>query len=485
MLTLLTVALPPLDIANGNGGIPMEQIWYVVFFTQAGMIFIVIPYTIFYYGAYDSFGTFNDQDQFEAAESCQPQAWRSAVCSTVITAAISLTLIGVVWLFLGYADLDLQTFSGPLLDQTGMATITMGCSGTNALCTGSASTLTMDVTFPVYTIAVTAFLGWTLFAVFAGVGLYAVPLDLINFFRSRVTFMDKATREEFKMKLGKRAQSLHKVLRDLDEKLASREEVTAAENDKLKDILKEKDVVMSQYENFKVCEEWAQKQNVEDNACSHCLGLLAGILSIIVSIFWTLHIVLYMFWEDPVYGFLNTFLVELDKVWSFMGVTLYALFSFYLMICVLKGNSKWGLSIGCCTLPPLEVRNTLMQSFLVNSLLLALCSFSLVQFCMQAFKGYAGPNSSATVLFNVAARNLRGITVLYTNNVFVWILLCTAGLTFLVLLFCPPASLDLESRMREAIAEDEYSGGHKASEKLQSNVEIEMTTRGFNEVQRV
>lgn len=55
----------------------------------------------------------------------------------------------------------------------------------------------------------------------------------------------------------------------------------------------------------------------------------------------------------------------------------------------------------------LQYQNTMMQSFLVNTLLLALCSFSVVQFCMQAFKEYGGPNSAATLIFNVAARNLK------------------------------------------------------------------------------
>merc|ERR1719271_336789 len=100
-----------------------------------------------------------------------------------------------------------------------MATIPMSCVANDALteatgeCSGSDQTLEMDVTFPVYTIAITAFLGWTLFAVFAGVGLYAIPLDMINFYRSRVTFMNKDKRDEFQRELGQRARSLHKVLR--------------------------------------------------------------------------------------------------------------------------------------------------------------------------------------------------------------------------------------------------------------------------------
>jgi len=488
MFTLLTVLMPPLDIANGAGGIPMDILWYVVFYVQAAMIFLVIPYSIFYYGAYDSFGKLEQDGTHVQASGCQPKAWRTAICYTSITAVITLTLIGVVWLFLGIAELQVTNFSAKLRALPTQE-VPMGCTNPTltAECTGAEATLEMNVTFPVYTIAITAFLGWTLFAVFAGIGLYAIPMDLINFYRSRVRFMSAEARQEFKAKLGERARTVHKILRDyekaMDEQLKEGEDMLNRQQAQdLQEMLKEKDFIFSQYQNFKVCEDARRGIEHEENACLHCLGLMAGILSIVVSIFWTLHICLYMFPEEPVYGFLNIFLVELDNVWSLFGVTLYAAFSFYMMLCVLKGNSKWGLSIGCVTLHPMEYQNTMMQSFLVNTLLLALCSFSVVQFCMQAFKEYGGPNSAATLIFNVAARNLRGLTVLYNNNVFVYILLITAALTFLFLLFCPPKKLDFHARMNEAIDLDMRRSDGRGNTKFAKDIEVELESRGVDRV---
>jgi len=360
----------------------------------------------------------------------------------------------------------------------------MACSSsdliteTDAECTGTDVVLEMDVTFPVYTIAITAFLGWFLFSVYAGVGLYAVPMDMINFYRSRVTFMNRTAREEFKETLGKRARSLHKVLREFDEKYKADHTLDKEQVQNITYILKEKDIVMSHYENFKVCNDAAEAVDYDaDSGAVHCMGLLGGILASIVSLFWTIHIVLYMFWENPVYGFLNTFLVELDNIWLFFGSSMYALFAFYLMVCVIKGNTKWGLSLGVCTLHPMERGKTLMQSFLVNTLLLAMCSFSVVQFCMQAFKGYAGPNSASTAIFNVAARNLKGITHLYVNNVFVYIMLGCAFLTFFFLLCCPPARLDLNQQLYTAINEDEYSGSKRGNARITKNIEIQLEQR--------
>merc|ERR1711871_117002 len=479
--TLLAVLLPPLDIANGNGGIPMDTLWYIIFYVQATMIFIVIPYSIFYYGAYDSFGTCDDEGNVVAPETCQPEAWRSAACSTLVTAGVSMTIIGVVWIFVGKAELKVMAYSSSLKDISGATGITMapqaGCAASE--CVGVEEDLVMDVTFPVYTIAITAFLGWTLFSVFAGVGLFAVPMDFINYYRSRVTFMNARERDEFKLVLGKKAEVLHKFLRDIEKNMEGKEEISAEDAEQLKKYLKDKDLIFQQYQNFKICEDACNEVHQEDNACYHCLGLWAGILAVLVSLLWTIHIFMYMFWEDPVYGFLNDFLVRLDQVWPFFGVTLYAVFTFYLMLCVLKGNARWGLSIGCCSLHPLEVRNTLMQSFLVNTLLLAVVSFSVVQFCMQAFKGYAGPNSSATILFNVAAKNLRGLTYLYSNNVFVYILLICSGLTFLALLWAP-GELNLTEKLKQMNEEAKW-GSSNVAEKGKTEIEMETHRRGYGQ----
>jgi len=444
------------------------------------MIFVVIPYSIYYYGAYDSFGAVDDEGNVSGPDSCQPEAWRSAICSTFVTAAIAMTIIGVVWMFVGYADLEVVTFSSKLQDFSTGSGITMApqlsCAASE--CVGAAETITMDVTFPVYTIAITAFLGWTLFAVFAGVGLFAVPMDCINFYRSRVTFMNARERDEFKQVLGKKAEVLHKYLRDIVANIEEKnlDTVDAEKASRIKALLKDKDLIYQQYQNFKICEDACNDVAQEDNACYHCMGLWAGILAVIISLLWTIHIFIYMFWEEPVYGFLNDFLVRLDSAWPFFGVTLYAIFSFYLMLCVLKGNSKWGLSIGCCSLHPLEVNNTLMQSFLVNTLLLAVCSFSVVQFCMQAFKGYAGPNSSATVLFNVAARNLRGLTAFYVNNVFVYILLICSGLTFFALLWAP-GELNLTEKMKQMNEDAKWS--ENVAERGVTEIEMETQRRGY------
>ena len=59
-----------------------------------------------------------------------------------------------------------------------------------------------------------------------------------------------------------------------------------------------------------MCEVSEQNEN---SACGHCLGLVGGILGVMISIVWILHISLYMLPSEPISGMLNEALIYLDE----------------------------------------------------------------------------------------------------------------------------------------------------------------------------
>jgi len=62
--------------------------------------------------------------------------------------------------------------------------------------------LVLNVSFPIYTIGLISFLSWFLFALFGGIGLAAIPLDLIRAFCARPTKQyTKQEIEDMKYKL--------------------------------------------------------------------------------------------------------------------------------------------------------------------------------------------------------------------------------------------------------------------------------------------
>ena len=76
---------------------------------------------------------------------------------------------------------------------------------------------------------------------------------------------------------------------------------------------------------------------------------------------------------------------------SLFGTTAFALFCFYLMCCVIKGNVKLGLNFVFVTIHPMKIGATLMSSFLFNVALVDLCSIAVIQFCATAFDGCDPP----------------------------------------------------------------------------------------------
>jgi len=481
-LTLFTVLLPPLDIANGNGGIPMDDLWYATFYMQAIMLSVITPFAIFYHQAYNT-GDMNDTGTgMSLAKACQTKAMCMAFVRTVVASAILILVIGLIYFGLGQAKLQIDTFSGKLLDISTATDInTMDCQlateGVEA-CDAVQVDLTMDVTFSVYCIAIVAFIGWWIFAVFAGVGLYAIPIDCYYHWRSRVRFLDSNERAMQKELIGAKASKLYVDLDAALKKLDGEEFVSRENKQELDELLKDKETLLLHFKNFKVCEDAADalarpdadNSALENLVMAQCVGLVACIFSGCISLLWTIHIIVYMLWvEDPLYGFLNDMLVLCDRGWEFLAIMMYSIFSFYMMLCVIKGNSRLGLSVGFITLHPLQPKETIVSSFLVNTQLMALASFAVVQFCMHGFRGYAGPNSSATAIFNVAARNLTFLEYWYRNNVFVWILILFAALSTVYLCLRPPPRLDLKQQFQDAVELD-ADGSGKGNAQLEVQV---------------
>jgi LMBR1 domain-containing protein 1 len=75
----------------------------------------------------------------------------------------------------------------------------------------------------------------------------------------------------------------------------------------------------------------------------------------------------------------------------------------------------------------------MMSSFLVNSALILLCSTAVVQFCTQAFEGYAQQTAIQEVFGNEIFY-LESARPIFQNNVFIYILLGFSVLTALYLM---------------------------------------------------
>eukprot|EP00657_Telonema_sp_P-1_P009079 TRINITY_DN3256_c0_g1_i2.p1 TRINITY_DN3256_c0_g1~~TRINITY_DN3256_c0_g1_i2.p1 ORF type:complete len:556 (+),score=154.25 TRINITY_DN3256_c0_g1_i2:141-1808(+) len=454
-LTGVSVLLPAMDQANGDGAIPMEQLWFAVFCTQALISLAVIPWAIFYYENFNEI-EFDEKTREVSVikKCCDCQAARTATCFTFIAIAVVLILMFMMWVYAGEMQIPVESYSGKLKSYpaSGIMITSNECPDpvVNVYeCNGESNDLNLQVTLAVYVIAFFSFFGWFVLLVFGGVGFFGLPFGLIHAWRTRVQGLSAETREKMRLAYGTEAQNMQHISRLMLKKFGDnsyRYEKPDQEN--FRRFKKAYTRLTTNVNNYKMMCAVSEKN--EDQACRHCMGLLAGIVGTIISIVWLAHIGLYMLPDPPVTGMLNTGLIWLDEnVWGLFGATLYAVFSFYLVLCVIQGNVDFGLNLICCKLHPLVIGETLMSSFLFNAMVLGITSFSIVQFVSQAFQGYAGADSSATVLFHVSARNLKFFKYFFRNNVFIYILVGVAVVNGIRLILCAPRANDLEGLLNE------------------------------------
>ena len=95
-----------------------------------------------------------------------------------------------------------------------------------------------------------------------------------------------------------------------------------------------------------------QQELNDEWVLKYWLGLFAGIICLILSLAWFLHILLYFIIMpngQPVTPFLNNLLIYLTQYnVSFLATAFFAMFCLYLLLASIKGNLKFGLRILLC-----------------------------------------------------------------------------------------------------------------------------------------
>jgi len=462
-LAFLSVLMLPLDVANRDAcdqtkllsacsyTLPMTELWTYVYVVMIVWVGFILPFTLFYYEADSEKGFL--QRMLEAG-----QYW-------FVTMLAFGVFLGIGFGLFGEAVYDSRSLNSGFVRASSDLSGATGCvqqgewgpSVGNTTCDGVSSsppvvTWSIKVTFPVYCIALVTIVGWILFMVFAGVGLIALPVDMIKSYVYRPQTMITKT-EYIRMAgdIGKKAKEVVDGLRasqtDVRRNGRSRKsrraiaalttELTQLEADELK--LRE---VYPQGEDAEL--SWAV------TVIGYFFNFAGGILSAGLSATWLLHILIYMFLSPPPSPLLNTMFVEMDKVFGLFGTAAFGLFCFYLVLATLKGNFKLGLNFLFFSVHPMSLGNTLMSrrvasdlripcahsltpvlhSFLFNTGIIMLCSISIIQFCsaarlkphdrlpvvspsmQQAFDEYAN-ETSVSAIFGNQITNLKGIGYIF------------------------------------------------------------------------
>ena len=117
-------------------------------------------------------------------------------------------------------------------------------------------------------------------------------------------------------------------------------------------------------------------------------GILMAFLSIILLGHWFSYLAL-MVDDRPVDPFLNNMLetVETSAV-GFLATVMFVGIGFYLIAATMRGNVKFGLRFFFVSFYPLSPRETFVNSFFANCLVINIWMVALTHFLNWMFKGY-------------------------------------------------------------------------------------------------
>jgi LMBR1 domain-containing protein 1 len=452
----------------------MELFWGIIFWAIPIWVFVLIPFSTFFYEADD--GMLMAGTNYAPNAVPKSRALQALGYQMFVFVIVGLVFI-VTYFVLNETSIPVRHYEGQRLLNGYSMGVTPKLNGTVngtavylpfdasqlqnmderdiAYMSGVTNEGTVDLILEVdvsnFYAGLMAFIGWFLFAIFGGVGLAAMPLDLVLMYIKRPRHMDAVEFAEAQTSLRERVNELVDIgelikiereekdqlglastwgsaLFDSEKRKEARDERQAILGFKQAVFLLEKDV-----DDFQACHA-----NYEDyNPLIPYIALVCGSLSFIISLMWFLHIVIYVLPDPPARPFLNNFFSWFDSWFPLFGVLSVAIFTVYLLLCAIKGCFKIGMRFLCMTLHPMKPGKTYMSSFMFNTGLVLLCALPVVQFCSTAFADYA---RFATIrqIYGVQIEYLKFFSFFWTNNVFIFAILFIMLLTS-IYLACKPA----------------------------------------------
>eukprot|EP00756_Hemistasia_phaeocysticola_P014156 Hpha_TRINITY_DN15325_c1_g13::TRINITY_DN15325_c1_g13_i1::g.87810::m.87810/K14617/LMBRD1; LMBR1 domain-containing protein 1 len=455
-LSGFTVLLLPYDVANRkdptvldsvSGGIDTEALWMIVLGAILAMVLFVTPFTTFYYEAWDP--------EYTGLDSVRKQLI-SAAMYTVVIAFIFFLMFVILYFAAGSADLkyhgytappthlDLNTTTNPFALNPGSA-VMCGCDKTGIACSNTAGvpvpaenndckveegTLSVKVSSFVYMIGLLCAFGWLFFVAFGGVGLLALPVDLINDWRMRPKKMSKLEFKDAQQQFAEKVQAMVEWGKQLEEKEESGEKGWFGSTRKA--INKYKADTTDLETEWERLQESDPSRDKDRKILKAWLKLPFGIIGSVVSLMWVVHIIVHNL--AGAHPLLNNMFIGLDGFFPVMGVGAYALFAMWMLWASVKGCFKMGLNFGIIQIHPMKVDNTLMSSFLFNTMIVLLVSVVVTQFCALSFREYAA-NTVVDGIFMTYVTNLKGIG--FIMQYFQIAMVVFIGLSAVWLLFKP------------------------------------------------
>eukprot|EP00897_Mesotaenium_endlicherianum_P006173 jgi/Mesen1/5584/ME000281S04639 len=441
----LATLMLPADVANRHScqhsvfsgacsfTLPMKSLWYSVWVATAVLIFLVIPFAMFFYEA----------DQ----ERSRGKRIKSALVYCGLTAVVVGLVLGITYVYPTYffsffsSPQILSFFFLSLASDVARCPQNLTTPGRGSwrlpICAvyrnvarpkcsaftvggGSVLTWTQRVSLPMYVIALTTIVGSILFTVYGGVGIAVLPLEALAAYVARPKAI--ITRSQY-----------IKVPPHHGRRIAQQAWLKQPWSfcPSLRPKKHPRELLILEEDESALEEVYPQGEEADASwaltVLSYLGKLLFGVIGLAVSVLWVLHILVYVVVRPPASTFLNQVFIQLDKAWGecagLLGTAAFGFFCFYLLLAVMAGEMYMGANFFIFTLHPMKYFSSrtsnpkhfhpplLRHTFFCNPPF-SLCILSVIQFCAKAFANYVEATAVAEI-FGHTLENLRGIRVLY------------------------------------------------------------------------
>jgi len=464
---LLNILLP-VDVRNSRpvpGMLDMRLIWTIAFATLGIFLILVIPVAMFYHEA-------------DGDVAIGKKVKRHVLCNMFFMLLFLGGGLGIGYAFLSQAAIPVREYHCPETHWTDSSQVlTAAQIGAEACATATDGHIHFKVGFQVYMIAFMCFIGWFFFVTFGGIGLSALPIDLILEFVDRPKAIDVATFQQDRRAMGNESAELLGAAAELQRRDS---ELSAESGWRAR---RKKRALAADYNKWKIevnfLEEDFEKLQIShhekgESILVSAVKLSCGVLFAILSIMWILHTVLYVIVRkyEPTFSsiFLNALFAAFEGPGLYpFGVALFGVFNLYLLLCVVKGCLKFGMRIFICfSIHPMKAGATPLNSILFNVLMVLLSSATVVQFSQEAFSDYARL-TDADVIFAAQIKYLTFYSYFFENNVFLYALLGWFLLSLIYLLVVGPrdhkGGRRSKSKSKDKKGKKEKEGKEKKSKK--------------------
>ncbi|CEP02626.1 unnamed protein product (mitochondrion) [Plasmodiophora brassicae] len=463
-LSFASILALPLDVANSRlgAGLDMTAIWTTIFICIIVMVVIIVPYAFFFYESDTS------PDAGQGAGAAWTGQAGTALQYTVIAFIVFGLILGLMYFYEDTATITLswqkreanlanfsQVYPPTSVQASGGKFICKSQDIAPMSCNNSTGQWTTNVSFLVFCGAIISFIGWFFFMFFCSIGLIALPIDLINEFRTRPVRMTVQEYAKEKIAVGKRASTLLAMAQELQKNKTNLDRAVSRKNRRSdREIQNRLEAEVQRLKHDKRMLEVSYHQK-GGNPVVYFAKLNAGLLGLSLSCTWFVQICVFLLpvVKNP---FLNVLFMDLSLPgFSLMGDMAFGFYSMYLILCCIKGVFRLGLRIPwCLRVYPMEIGNTMMNAFLFNTWLTLICTIPVVQFCVINFSMYAN-DTSVRGIFGTQIFYLSFFRMIFYHDAYIFAMFAIMFVTVVAMVADPKdKALEIEKKLKVFEKED-------------------------------